>query len=60
VAARQEFPWRAVAIVLGVLLVILLARWVLGFVWWLGGTLLLLAVVAAIVWAVLTVTRSRR
>jgi hypothetical protein len=59
VAARSEFPWKLVAIVLGVLLGLLVLRWLASLVWWLFGVLAFVAVVGAIVWALFTVTRKR-
>jgi hypothetical protein len=60
VPSQSAFPWKAVAVVLGVLLLVLLLRGILGFVWWLAGVLVFLAVVGAIAWAVVTVMGGRR
>ena len=58
--SQSAFPWKAVAVVLAILLAIVVLRGILGFVWWLAGVLVFLAVVGAIAWAVVTVMGGRR
>jgi hypothetical protein len=56
---RSEFPWKIVAIILLILVALLAVRWIFSIVWWLAGTVIFVAVVVAIVWALMTVTRKR-